>query len=238
MFFYIVTFRLIKLCYLGNREVFESENFSLLRNVDLLSALSDSVLNHYFKTGGFRFKKYQKNTPLHLEGDKCERLEIILSGTVVVDHVDTAGKMLTVSSFGEGDLIGGNLIFSKKPYYPMTVTTRCVVDILEIDREILFELFLQNSDFLKTFLSFVSDNAFILGYKIKQSVNKTIREKILLFLEGESARQQSKNIKLPLTKTQLAESLGVERTSLSRELAKMRRDGLINFDNKSITILL
>ncbi|NCB43156.1 MAG: hypothetical protein EOM59_11120 [Clostridia bacterium] len=45
------------------------------------------------------------------------------------------------------------------------------------------------------------------------------------------------NIRLEITKKALAEKIGVQRTSLSRELAKMRDEGQINFGAKSIEIL-
>ena len=40
-----------------------------------------------------------------------------------------------------------------------------------------------------------------------------------------------------MTKKALAERIGVQRTSLSRELAKMRADGLIKYDAESIEIM-
>ena len=42
---------------------------------------------------------------------------------------------------------------------------------------------------------------------------------------------------LNTTKKALAEKFGVQRTSLSRELAKMKKDGLIDYDVKTITLL-
>jgi len=39
-----------------------------------------------------------------------------------------------------------------------------------------------------------------------------------------------------MTKKELAERLGIQRTSLSRELNKMKKDGLIDYDAHSITI--
>jgi DNA-binding transcriptional regulator LsrR (DeoR family) len=56
-------------------------------------------------------------------------------------------------------------------------------------------------------------------------------------LENEKRSQGSKIIKLNLTKKALAEKIGVQRTSLSRELSKMKKDGLILFDTNYITIL-
>ena len=119
----------------------------------------------------------------------------------------------------------------------MTVSTLLPTDILEIDKEALFELFCNNPSFLRTYLELTSDRAFILGDKIKHYINKTIRESIMNYLNYESKKQKSNHIKLNITKKALAERIGVQRTSLSRELAKMRKDGLILFDTDSITLL-
>ncbi len=119
----------------------------------------------------------------------------------------------------------------------MTVSTQLPTDILEIDREALFELFCNNAIFLRTYLELTSDRAFILGDKIKHYINKTIRESIMNYLNYESKKQNSNHIKLNITKKALAERIGVQRTSLSRELAKMRAEGLIEFDSVSIKLL-
>ena len=65
---------------------------------------------------------------------------------------------------------------------------------------------------------------------------KSIKESIIEFLNYEYYSQKSKEIKLNMTKKELAERLGIQRTSLSRELNKMKKDGLIDYDAHSITI--
>ena len=101
----------------------------------------------------------------------------------------------------------------------------------------LFELICNNPIFLRTYLELISDRTFILGDKIKHYINKTIRESIMNYLNYESKKQNSNHIKLNITKKALAERIGVQRTSLSRELAKMRAEGLIEFDSVSIKLL-
>ncbi len=56
------------------------------------------------------------------------------------------------------------------------------------------------------------------------------------FLIFESGRQDSKTIKLSISKKELAEKFGVERPSLQRELRKMKDDGLIDYDSKIIEL--
>ena len=124
----------------------------------------------------------------------------------------------------------------KNPYYPMTVTAKEATLILEINKDRLFQLFSDNHEFLRRYLEYVSDHTVILGDRIKHYVNRTIRESIISYLNYECKKQNSTTIKLSMTKKALAERIGVQRTSLSRELAKMREDGLIEFSPISIIL--
>ena len=214
-----------------------TKNINLIRSTALIKFLSDEDILTNLKSGKFKVTSYKKSSVVHFDGERCSKLEIILSGKVVVDRIGESGNLLTISEFYNDDILGGNLLFSKYPYYPMTVLTQLPTDILEIDRETLFELFCNNPIFLRTYLELTSDRAFILGNKIKHYINKTIRESIMNYLNYESKIQNSNRIKLNTTKKSLAEKIGVQRTSLSRELAKMRDDGLILFDTDSITLL-
>lgn len=209
----------------------------LIKNISLFNLLSHEEISDNLNEGFFKVVSYMKNSIMHFEGEECIKFELILSGKVIVDSINEQGNLLNVSEFYSGDILGGNLLFSKNPYYPMTISTQEPSLILEIDKEILFKIFSTNLDFLKTYLQYISDNAHILGSKIKHYANKTIREKIINYLEYESKRQDTNHIILNITKTALAEKFGVQRTSLSRELSKMREDRLILFDAESITIL-
>ena len=214
-----------------------TKNINLIRSTTLIKSLSGEDILTNLKSGKFKVTSYKKSSVVHFDGERCSKLEIILSGKVVVDRIGESGNLPTISEFYNDDILGGNLLFSKYPYYPMTVLTQLPTDILEIDRETLFELFCNNPIFLRTYLELTSDRAFILGNKIKHYINKTIRESIMNYLNYESKIQNSNRIKLNTTKKSLAEKIGVQRTSLSRELAKMRDDGLILFDTDSITLL-
>mgnify|MGYP002411718665 FL=1 len=66
---------------------------------------------------------------------------------------------------------------------------------------------------------------------------KTIRQCIVEYLIHEYYISNNKQIVLTMSKKDLAERFGIPRPSLSRELNRMRTDGLIDFDAKSITII-
>lgn len=209
----------------------------LINDSALLKTLSQDEIRACLAAGQFHIAAYKKNTMIHLENEPCTKLEIILSGSVTVERIDESGGLMTVAEFFQGDLLGGNLLFSKNAYYPMTIMARRHTVILEMNKELLFELFCVNPGFLRLYLEYVSDHTFLLGDKIKHYVNKTIRESVMSYLKYESRTQGINPIRLNITKKALAEKIGVQRTSLSRELAKMRRDGLISYDQKTIKLL-
>ncbi len=203
----------------------------------LLQALPPKLIETYYKEGKFQFKNYGKNEILHFEDDFCNYLEIIISGEVVVERIDESGNLLTVTSFRSGNIIGANLLFSSSPYYPMTVTAKLISKTMIIHKNLAFELCNTYPNFLNQFLKVISDHTIILGTKIKHHINRSIRDGIIYFIKKEYLIQNSLTIVLPITKKALAEHMGVSRTSLSRELQKMKNENLINYDIKSITIV-
>jgi CRP-like cAMP-binding protein len=209
----------------------------LIRQIDLIKSIEPQEIDLYLTEGSCKITQYGKNNIVHFVGEVCSKLEIILSGKVVIERIDESGNLMTIAEFFSGDVLGGNLMFSKNPYYPMTVTAKEATLILEINKDRLFSLFSDNHEFLKSYLEYVSDHTVILGDRIKHYVNRTIRESIISYLDYECKKQNSNIIKLSMTKKALAERIGVQRTSLSRELAKMREDGLIEFTPVSISLL-
>ncbi|MDP3388099.1 MAG: Crp/Fnr family transcriptional regulator [Eubacteriales bacterium] len=213
---------------------------NLLSNKDnyaFLKHIPQAFLEECLKTNTMNIKTYSKDEIIHFDGDKCAFVEHILSGKVVVERIDESGDLLTITEFYPDDILGGNLIFSRNPHYPMTVTAKTDTSLLVIQKDILFDLCSTNLSFLRQFLEYISDHALLLGDKIKYYVNRSIRESILAYLKNEHKLQNSYKIQLQSTKKALADRIGVQRTSLSRELQKMKNDGLIEFDAVSITIV-
>lgn len=214
-----------------------NSHVDLIRHTTLLRSLSSAATAAYLEDGRFRTAKYNKGEVIHFDGELCNRLEIILSGAVAIQRIDADGNLLGIADLYDDDILGGNLMFSKNPHYPMTVTAMRPAVILAIGKDLLFDLLHRHPDMLRAYLELVADHTTILGDKIKHYVSKTIRESVMGYLLHECKRQQSNHIHLSLSKKELAEKIGVQRTSLSRELAKMREDGLIQFDVDTFTVL-
>lgn len=209
----------------------------LIKKIDLFKEISNEDINTLFTQDLYIIKDYKKNSIIYLQNEKCMTLDVILKGTIVVQGIDSKGNVLTISDFNIGDALGGNLIFSHKDFYPMTVIAKNNATVLHIKKDLILKLCQSDINFLNHFLQSLSDKTLILTDKIKSISMKTIRECIIDFLTYESYSQNSKTIKLEMTKKELAEKFGIQRPSLSRELNKMRKDGLIEYDAHSITII-
>lgn len=207
-------------------------------NFKSLSSLAIDEVRNYLNHGKMSIQSFKKGQIIHLEGEKCRGAEIIIKGVVVIERITESGDLMTITVFNPDDMLGGNLIFSKNPFYPLTVTARTDVTILSIEKSLLLELCEKNHDFLRIFLEYISDHTLLLGDKIKNYTNRSIRERLLIYLENEAKIQGSNRILLKTTKKELADKFGIQRTSLSRELQKMKNDGIIDFDKNSITIII
>lgn len=208
------------------------ENFSLLRTIP------KSIWEQYTQGGkGIELKKYGQGEIIHFDGDICHSIEIILSGQVTIERIDEAGNLMTITDFFPDDILGANLLFSKTPRYPMMVTAKSNSSLLIISKKLVFEFCATNIDFLSVYLEYISDHTILLGDKLKHYVNRSIRDSIIAYLKSEYKLQNSLTIQLRFSKKSLADRIGVQRTSLSRELQKMKHEGLVEYDKNNITIL-
>lgn len=209
----------------------------LLEHVDLFKELSLKDINELITDDCFKTKTYKKNSVIYFQNEKCTTLDIVLKGIISVQGIDDKGSYISISDFNMRDVIGGNLLFSHKNFYPMMVLAKTDATILHIKKDLILKLCQSNTSFLINFLQALSDKTLILTEKIKTLSFKSIRQCIIDYLIYEKYIQNSNIIKLTLTKKQLAEKFGVQRPSLSRELNKMRKEGLITYDAYSIEIL-
>src|SRR5699024_8461017 len=91
--------------------------------------------------------------------------------------------------------------------------------------------------FLGNFMTILSDRILMLNSKIKILSYETIRKKIANFLLDEYKKQNNNFLEFSYGRKKMAEVLNVPRPSLSRELAKMRDEGIIDFDKNVIKIV-
>ena len=208
----------------------------MMKSIPLLKTLPDSELQRQFDNGQLYFKKYSKNMTLNNQKEVCETLDIVLSGSFVTYSLAENGSTMRVFEFTRGMMLGANLLFGDSHVYPLTVYCMADGEILHVTKRAVSD-FLHHFDFSMAFIVMLSQNSQRLNQKMRMGLHKTLREKLLDYLESQSLLQQSDAIVLPISKKQLADYLGVQRPSLFRELKKLEDEGMIMIAGRTVTML-
>jgi CRP-like cAMP-binding protein len=213
------------------------ENYlNVLEKSKLFGIHADVDFIKIFNSIDYKIVKYSKGQVVHNEDDLCTCLSIILEGNIEIQKIDAMGKLLTVAEFTIGSTFGENLIFGDRKKYPMTVFSKTETIVLEIKKESVSTLCQLDPKFMLEFLNTVSNRAMVLNSKLKEVTLKTIRQKICEFLLLQYNKTKKTEINIGMTKKDWADKLGIQRPSLSRELIKMKEDGIIDY-HKDIIII-
>ena len=215
-----------------NEEIIEVLGLSPLFN-----SLSKEELSSIITNPLVRIKKYSKEEIIFFHNDECNDLSILISGIIEIQQNDSNGNTLVVATLNKSNIFGENLLFGDKNVYPMDVVSKENSIVIHINKKEVTKLLQANRTFLLGFLKLLSNKAIILSNKLRQVSSKSLRHMICDFLIKESKKQNSNIIKLTITKQSLADSFGVQRPSLSRELSNMKADNLIDYERKTIKIL-
>ena len=76
----------------------------------------------------------------------------------------------------------------------------------------------------------------ILSNRIFCTTPKTIRERLLIYLTGQAVRTGSTAFEIPFDRQGMADYLNLDRSALSKELGKMRKEGILDFHKNKFTL--
>jgi len=182
-------------------------------------------------------RDYPNNYSFAMESDISKSIGIVLEGKVLIKAYSLGGNNFTLNSIDEGQIFGDILLFSNEHNtFPGTLITQGKTKIALIPNKVFEKFLFNDNDLLRNFLRLLSDKSYALNYKSRLLGQDSVRDKILFYLFHQRRIQNSKVIKLNMTKEELANQLFVQRPSLSRELARMKKDGIIDYDRYTVTL--
>ena len=184
----------------------------------------------------FNIKKYKQNVLLFHEGEECQNIGIILKGQLVISTITALNKEYTINILNKNDLFGDTLLFSEKTLYLGNGIISKDAEILLISKELLLEMF-KDQQFLLNFLSLVSKKSMDLRNRLKLLSHKTIEERIMFYLDNEKKRLNTNKIPVK-SKEKLAQLLNIPRPSLSRELIKLKKKKIIDYNRHFIILMI
>ncbi len=168
-----------------------------------------------------------------IEGDICHSLGIVIQGELEVQKHYASGKVVTLAKLNKGKTFGEAIAFSETNVYPATIVSSKGSIILYISKKDIIAMCSSYPKVLNNFMQLLSSKILLLNRKIKELSFETLRQKISNYILSQYEIQKTTSITIPMSRKSLAEHLGVQRPSLSREFVNMKTDGLIDF-NKSL----
>ena len=176
---------------------------------------------------------YPKNTLIYHENDLCDRIGYVVEGNLELIHFTVNGEERLLAELKQGDIFGDFLINSENPYYPGNLVSISDSSICFLEKNKLERLIKTNDDFRHIYLKQLSDKALKLNQHNKLLMQKSLRDKLLMYINNLSLSQNTKLVAIS-NKQALANYLNVTRQSLFRELKAMKKENIIDFNKKYV----
>ena len=174
-------------------------------------------------------RHYRKGEIILYMGDLVKDLGLVLSGGVTIERDDLLGNRSIFGHAGPGQIFAET--YACVPGEPLMVNV-----VADEDTDILFldigrvlttcrSTCTHHSMLIRNLLLASARKNLGLSERIMHTSPKSIRG-LISFFSAQAARQGSRSFSIPFNRQQLADYLEVDRSALSAELGKMKKEGL------------
>lgn len=212
-----------------------------LQNTTLFRGLTEAETEAALTALHAREKAYRKGDILLHAGSTTEDLGLVLEGSVSVESNDIWGNRTLLNH------VGKNQFFAET--YAYLEDAPMLVDV--IANENCRILFLRTGSLRNTvmpgaswqgklianLLTISSQKNLALSGRSFHTAHKTIRRRVMSYLNAVALQKGSTEFDIPFDRQQLADYLNVERTALSKELGRMQKDGLLEIRKNHFHLL-
>ena len=216
-------------------------NIEVLQKTKLFTGLSEQEITSFIENTPVKYRKYKRGEVVITEGEKNSDIGIILSGQIVAERVSPNGEVTIASTVEAGGIIG-EILSGSGFLSPVTVIAKEKTEILFIPFSSLVEpkgIFAAiQPTLIKNLILGISNKYFALEHRVSVMSAGTIRKKIMLYLCRYCRSSPGYYFTVPHSREQQAAYIGCDRTALSRELAAMKREGIIELNKDSFKVNL
>ncbi len=217
----------------------KKEILSLPQSSGLFRGIDAAELESMLSCLGAQTRDAKKDEALLLAGNPPTHIGMTLSGRLHIYREDYDGNRTLISAVTPGGLFAEALCCAGVPASPVSV-------LADIDSRVMLMSFSRilrtcpracshHAKLIENMLFIIANKNLMLQGRMEIVGLKSVRAKVLRFLES-FAIKQGKEISIPFNREEMAEFLCVERSALSHELMRMKRDGLIEY-KKNIFVL-
>lgn len=213
---------------------------TILKNTPLFAGVAEQEIKKLYATLKMHQKSFPAGAYIHHSEDTYQYVGLVLSGKVHMIGEDLWGNRNLIAEFDPRQFYGESHSLTGVPmFFDIVAVEASQVLFINLLRAIVFAK--QGSAIHQQLLN----NLFqIMLHKKLQYMRKadflsrrSIREKLSAYLSNEARLRGSFNFAIPYNRQQLADFLAVDRSALSKELAKMQREGILKFKLNEFELL-
>ncbi len=190
---------------------------------------------------GYHIGVFKKGEIIIFEEENIKHIGIVRSGAVDMIKEDLWGNKTMLVRMRKNELFGETFACGEDNLSVVTF-------IVSEDAEILFIPFHRvmhsctmacafHHKLIENMVRIIANKNRDLMRKVEVISKRTLREKILAYLSIQAQIQGTRYFEIPFGRVELAEYLCADRSALTRELAKMKENGLIDYDKNCFRIL-
>lgn len=216
-------------------------NYSFVCDTELFRGVSENEAEKMFSCQQFRKAEYRKGEVICRSGTVVTEVGLVLTGSVRVESVNLWGDKNIFSIVGAGEVFAEAYACLPDQTLLVDVVANegCTVLMMRRDRLLTpcETPCLCHSRLIKNLLFIGARQNIAMQQRMLDTSSKTIRGRLTSYLSREAVKQSSNTITIPFNRQQFADYLGIDRSALSNELGKMKREGLLDFRKNRFTIL-
>lgn len=186
-------------------------------------------------------KDFEKDTYIFRAGDTTDSLGIVLCGSVLIIQDDFWGNRNIVSSVTQGQIFAETFACAPGAVMNVSVITQTQCEILFLNvKKILYTCpsgCSHHHKMIQNLLSGLAAKNLRQNEKLSHLAQRTTRAKLLSYLSAVARQHKSIEFDIPYSRQQLADYLSVERSGLSIELGKLRKEGILDFHKNHFILL-
>jgi CRP-like cAMP-binding protein len=207
----------------------------------LFRGIDSADILHVMGCLEYKILHFEKNEYIARIGTPFKGVYIVLEGESAIVRETYDGSRSIVNLFNVGDVCGEALAFCGLNRWPMSYQALTDSTVLVVHPERIIDVCERACIFHKTILSnmirVIARKACDLNRKVEYLMLKTINGKLSKYLLEQKELNASTTFHLPMNKEKLADFLNISRPSMSRELGRMRDEGIIEFHKSTFRIV-
>lgn len=213
----------------------------VLRKCPLFFGIDDESLIKMLDCLGAKVDNFDKKYTVFSEGSPVKHIGIVLSGTVQISQTDYYGNRSILSSIGAGSLFAEAFACMQMDSIPVSVIASEPCEIMFINCNNILHTCKNGCNFhhqlIYNLMRNLAVKTVMFQQKIEVTSKRTTREKLMTYLSLMAKKAGKNFFIIPFDRQELADYLEVDRSGLSAEISKLRKEGILENKRNKFKLL-